>query len=162
MMAGGTYNHSVIKVNLISSLNRVKPPCQTLDSDMRLYVRSTRQTYYPDAMVVCGERQFHDEGPAYSTLLNPKVVFEVLSPSTQHIDRGQKLDDYTTIDSVEAYLIVASEERRVQQFLRQDNGDWLMQTLDGPDAVAQVTPLDLALPLAALYRGLTFAANAAG
>ena len=156
-MAGGTENHSRCSRNLTSSLhNRVRPPCESFESNLRVHVRQTARGYYPDAFVVCGDVEFDDRGPAESTVLNPRVVFEVLSPSTERFDRTEKFDHYRRIESFEEYVLISQDEPRVETFLRQDNGNWLMSIWTGTDAVARVRCLELDLPLAELYAGVVF------
>jgi Uma2 family endonuclease len=118
-MAGASFAHNVLVANIIGSLRSALEAggCYTLPSDMK--VRTASKAYYPDASVVCGPPQFHDASE--DVLLNPSILVEVLSDSTERIDRGEKLQAYTSMPSVTDYLLVASRRVRVEHFARTRN-----------------------------------------
>ncbi len=98
-------------------------------NDMRVQADGEKQYSYPDVVVVCGEPQFRDGRE--DTLLNPTVVVEVLSPSTEARDRGEKFLRYRQIASLTDYLLVAQNERRVEHFTRQSDSSWrLVETAE--------------------------------
>ena len=154
-MAGGTERHAAICDNL---LERVKArlrggPCRPYSSSLRVKIEATGNYVYPDLSVVCGERRFEDE--KRDTLLNPRLVIEVLSPSTERRDRGWKFRNYQLIPSFEEYLLVSQDEPRVERFVRQDSG-WLMTATSGLDSTLRLESLDCELPLAEIYEDVVF------
>src|SRR5436853_6974426 len=123
-MSGASRQHNLITVNIGAELNRQLrgKPCEAYMSDMRVKVRSNTFYTYPDVAVVCGEPQFEDK--EVDTLLNPTLLVEVLSQSTERYDRISKTSYYRTIDSLQEHLLVAQHEVRVEQYLRQPDGQW--------------------------------------
>ena len=118
-------------------------------------VRSTRSTYmYPDIAVVCGQPRIADD--KNDILLNPAVIVEVLSPSTEGHDRGLKFHRYGQIESLKEYVLVSQDMPRVEVFRRRDNGDWLFSEYFGLNAVCRLESLDCAIPLAGIFDGLEF------
>ena len=98
--------------------------CETYAGDMRVHVPATGLYTYPDVTVICGEPRFEDS--EVDTLLNPTLLIEVLSPSTEGYDRGKKFAQYRTLESFREYVLVSQEEVRVEIFTRQDDGHWLL------------------------------------
>lgn len=157
-MSGGTYDHSGIKTSL-TALLRARlggTGCRVRDSDMRVGLADHRRTAYPDASIVCGPPSFDPQGPRQTTLLNPRVIFEVLSDSTERYDRTDKFNFYLTIPSLDEYLLIAHHRPRVEGYLRQGDGTWSMAVWDGVEATARVRCLNIDLPLAELYEGVMF------
>src|SRR5690242_7276027 len=118
-MSGASTPHVLINSNLIREFSqqlRLRP-CLVLTSDQRVTAHSTGLYTYPDLVVVCGEPQFLEDKPR--TLLNPTVVVEILSPSTEAYDRGRKFGHYRKIETLRAYLLVASELIGAELFTRQ-------------------------------------------
>ena len=105
-------------------------------------------------MVVCGDPKFVDD--RRDTLLNPALIVEVLSPSTEAYDRGFKSAQYRTVESLEEYALVSQSEPRVEVFRRQSGGHWLLSEAVGLAAVCNFESLDCALPLADIYAKVTF------
>jgi Uma2 family endonuclease len=116
-MAGASFVHNVIVGNVVAALRTAlgQRPCYTLPSDMKVLTAASR-VYYPDVSVTCDPPRFHDA--AEDVLLNPNVVVEVLSDSTERLDRGEKLAAYTAIPSVSDYILIASKRVRVEHFAR--------------------------------------------
>src|SRR6266404_1708800 len=118
-MAGAREAHNLIALNLAAALHpqlRARP-CRAYISDMRVRVSATGLYTYPDILVVCGEPQFLDE--RRDTLLNPNLIVEVLSPSTEAYDRGRKFEHYRSVESLSEYLLVSSERIIAELFTRQ-------------------------------------------
>ena len=116
-MAGAPENHNLIQTNTVRELSTQlrQRPCRVYASDMRVQVRETELYTYPDAVVVCGQPTFLDA--RRDTLLNPTLVVEVLSHSTEAYDRGRKFEHYQTIESVRYYLLISSERVRTDLFM---------------------------------------------
>lgn len=146
-MSGGTFAHSLIKTNLIGVARPlISSGCLLLDSDMRVKV-SDRAYVYPDSSLVCGTPVFEDEKRL--SLLNPRVIFEVLSPSSEAWDRGGKFHLYQTIESLEAYVLLSQAQARVEAFFRGDQA-WTYRAY-GPDGAIEIPGLEGVLPVDALY-----------
>jgi len=162
-MAGGTYAHSVIAVNIGAELReKLKgKSCQTMGSDMRVKIPRPPYYFYPDASVVCGERQFDPDAPTTTTLLNPKVVVEVLSPSTESYDRGKKLEKYIRVPTLEEYVMISQDEPRVDTYLRHPDGSWLFNVAAGLDATVSLRSLDVTIPFQGIFDGIDFSAQSA-
>lgn len=160
-MAGGSEAHSLIAANVVGELrNRFKGrPCYAYTSDMKVRIESANLGTYPDAMAICGERQFWDDRRDVTT--NPNLIVEVLSDSTEAFDRGDKFGYYRLLPSLRAYLLLSQHRVAAELFLRQPSGDWLLSTYtDLGDRIA-LPPLDTELPLAEVYDKVEFAPIAA-
>jgi Uma2 family endonuclease len=159
-MAGGTDEHSQITVNLITELRtRLRgKPCQPRDGNLRVrYGRKTRYGY-PDALIVCGKPQFDPSARSNTTLLNPTVLFEVLSKSTASYDRGEKFGYYRDIDSLREYVLIAQDRASVQVYRRSASGSWAIEPpIDGLASGVPLLSADIELPLAELYAGVELA-----
>jgi len=150
-VAGGKAPHNLLSIRLASELDQQlrKKPCQVYGSDMRVRVSATGLYTYPDVSVVCAEAQFADD--ELDTLLNPSVIVEVLSPSTEAYDRGRKFEHYRSIDSLAEYLLVSSDRMQVELFARQPDGHWLLTAASGPDGVIELRSINCRLALRDLY-----------
>jgi Uma2 family endonuclease len=157
-MSGALFEHIQISCNLIRHLgNRLAgTPCQPLNSDLRVRALRNRRYCYPDVTVVCGPPAF-DPPDKRVTVVNPKVVFEVLSPSTELNDRGEKFTRYRQAESLQEYLLVAQNRPQVEPFYLGANGVWSIgQVIDGLDGVVHLGSLGIDLPLAEIYERVTF------
>ena len=151
-MAGASYDHNTIVGNVFASLRaqlRGKP-CRVNFSDIRVQIPNSGLFTYPDLTVVCGPPQFRDE--RRDTLLNPKVIIEVLSPSTESHDRGRKFQHYRTIASLDEYVLIAQGTPRIEHFVRQTNDLWLFSEAIGLDTTLTLPTIDCTLPLAEVYQ----------
>src|SRR2546423_11056778 len=125
-MTGASRIHNLITANIIGEMRQQlkEAQCEVYSNDMRVRIPATGLYTYPDAVVVCGEPKLEDD--FFDTLLNPALIVEVLSTSTESHDRGQKFSDYRTVESLAEYLLVAQEEYRVEQYVKQSDGRWLL------------------------------------
>ena len=121
---------------------------------LKVDAASDKDYYYPDIMVSCDTSGWRD-----LWLLNPRLIVEVLSPSTQHIDQREKASIYRKIESMEEYVIAAQSSWRLTIFRRADG--WVADIVSGPDAVAEFRSLGVSVPLAEIYRGV-FPESASG
>jgi Uma2 family endonuclease len=125
-MAGGTLEHSAIAANVIRELgNALLGRCRVLTSDMRVKIVARGRYLYPDASVVCDRPSFEDEHR--DTLLNPRVIVEVLSDSTEAYDRGDKFAQYRTVPSVVEFVLASQKDPRIEVFARQPDGSWTLR-----------------------------------
>lgn len=158
-MGGGSRNHSRIKVNLTALVHgqMAGGRCEAFDSDLRVRVDAKRYTY-PDLVVACGERRFADS--ELDTLLNPTVIFEVLSPSTEAHDRGEKWARYRQMPSLRQYVLVSQDRPLVEVFTRA--GDvWLFDAVDGLDGTVELAAIDVTVALADVYARVEFGRDGA-
>jgi Uma2 family endonuclease len=153
-MAGGKPIHSLIKTHFLTQLDLALEGrhCFVYDSDLRVRVSPTGLYTYPDVSVVCGEPVFFDE----DTLVNPKLIVEVLSKSTEAHDRGLKFAQYRTIESFEEYVLVSQAEPRVERFRRQPGGQWVFSDTVGLDAVVTLESIECQVPMSRIYRKVDF------
>lgn len=157
-MAGGTFGQSTIKTNLVGELrSRLRGgPCRALDSDMRVRIPSLTSYLYPDASIICDGPQFDPDDPKKTTIINPKVIFEVLSESTESYDRDEKFALYRELESFREYVLFAQGKPRGESFLRQDDGGWLVNYVDGLDATLKLRSVPIELPLSEIYLNVDF------
>ncbi len=150
-MTGASREHNLIVGNLLGSLHPQLRgrPCELYPSDMRVKITRTGAYAYPDLVVVCGEPEFEDE--QVDTLLNPTVLVEVLSPSTERHDRGRKWEHYRRLPSLAEFLLVAQEQPRIEHYLRQESGLWLFHDASGEDAVLELSSIGCTLALRDVY-----------
>ena len=150
-MAGASERHVTIVANIMYLLvGQLKGrPCKAYSTDMRLKVSPTGLYTYPDIIVVCGAPVFADEQK--DTLLNPTVLMEVLSESTEAYDRGKKFDHYRTLVSVSDYLLISQDQLKIEHFVRQADNRWLFSAHGSLDNVVEITSIACALPLRDVY-----------
>jgi len=160
-MSGGSYQHAQIIGGLVRELGNAlkKRPCSVVPNDLRLRVSPDGLYTYPDVVVICGDPQFADHQK--DTLLNPTLIVEVLSPSTEAYDRGFKAQQYRTLESLEEYVLVSQNQPRVEVFRRQPGGHWLLSEAIGLQAVYPFESLDCAVPLADIYDKVAFSPEGA-
>lgn len=155
-MSGASRQHVRIAVNVTILLgNQLKRRgCDVFNSDMRVKVSPTGLYTYPDLVVVCGRPRFEDR--ELDTLLNPTVVVEILSKSTEAYDRGEKFTQYRTLESLTDYLLISQERPHIERFTRQEGGLWLFSDSIGLDAVMPIESIQCQLPLAEVYDRVEF------
>jgi Uma2 family endonuclease len=149
-MAGASLERNVIVGNLVAELRAAlrDRPCVALPSDMKVVVRATGHYYYPDATVVCGAPEFADD--VRDAILNPTVVIEVLSDSTERKDRGDKFHDYRSIPSCTDYLMCSSTEPLVEHYTRDADGFWRLREY-GPSDTVPLRGVEVRLSVAEVY-----------
>jgi Uma2 family endonuclease len=128
-------------------------------SDMRVRVSKTGLYTYPDIVVVCDPPQYGDG--RHDTGLNPTLIIEVLSPSTEAYDRGFKFAQYRALESLQEYALVSQSEPRVEIFRRQSSGDWLLSEAAGTEAVCRFDSVSCAVALKDIYDKVTLGGEAA-
>ena len=155
-MSGAREPHVLIAGNAASELNQQlrKRPCRVYPVDMRVRVTPVGLYTYPDISVVCGEPQFLDEDR--DTLLNPTVIVEVLSESTEAYDRGQKFELYRSLESLSEYLLISSRRISAELFTRQPDGRWMLTARTSLEDSIELQSIGCELPLADLYEKVEF------
>jgi Uma2 family endonuclease len=158
-LAGASTTHTIIGANTLAELvMQLKGwPCTAHTNDLRIKVARAGLYTYPDVAVVCGKAEFEDRNE--DTLLNPTVLIEVLSPSTEAYDRGAKFEFYRTLESLSDYLLVSQSRPIIEHFTRQPDDRWLMSTYKGLDAVASIPAIGCELRLADVYDKVTWPAE---
>ena len=154
-MSGGSYPHGKIIGNLSGWLwHRLKgKPCAVVPNDLR--VRITLRSYtYPDIVVVCGPERFADDQK--DTLLNPTLLMEVLSPSTELVDREFKSRHYQRIESLQEYALVSQTTPHIEIYRRQQGGDWLLSEIGGLDSTCRFDSLSCEIPFSEIYYQVSF------
>ena len=156
LMAGASARHNLIVTNILASLHTQlrQRPCVVYPGDMRVKVSLTGLYTYPDISVVCGQSQFEDD--QQDTLLNPVLIVEVLSPSTEGYDRGKKFQHYRTLPTLQEYVLVAQDTRRIERYVRQENDRWLLDDVGGEDGSVDLRSIDCRLVLAEVYEKVVF------
>ena len=155
-MSGASRAHNIVTVNISALLNfRLREkPCEVYQADMRVQVKRQATYAYPDVVVVCGQPRFRaDTKPA--TLQNPMLIFEVLSPSTEDIDRNRKFTQYLQLPSLEGYFLVSQDKPRVESYTRQSAG-WLYQDHVGLEAKLRIDAIGVSLSLEDVYHKVQF------
>ncbi|MBK8023335.1 MAG: Uma2 family endonuclease [Chloroflexi bacterium] len=155
-MGGGSSAHNSLVAEIHGGLHAQLRGrgCRTFIGDQRLKL-NTRSYVYPDVMVVCEQPAFVlDTG--LESLLNPVLVVEVLSPSTELYDRSEKFLRYLALESLQEYVLVAQNRPRVEVFTRQADNRWLLTVSEGLDSTTVLESIDCTLSLAEIYQWVTF------
>jgi Uma2 family endonuclease len=148
---GGSRAHNLVVTNIVRelSLHLKNRSGEVYSYGQRVRIPETGIYTYPDVMVVCGEPCFEDEH--LDTLLNPVLILEVLSPTTEAYDRGKKFQYSQKIDSLAEYVLVAQDQHRVERFLRQDGYEWLLTTTRGLESAVSLSSIQCTLELSEVY-----------
>ena len=157
-MSGGSPRHSLVISNFIGKTWSVLKgkPCRVYESNLRVRVARSMLYTYPDASIVCGPLQYDANDTSQTTIINPKVIVEVLSPGSETYDRGDKFDRYRMIDSLEEYILIRQSQPSVHTFLRQPEGNWSFAWFDGLEAVLKIRSIGIDLPLSDIYSSVEF------
>ena len=149
-MSGGSPRHADLHGNIYAELRAMLRDSQrkAFNSDLRVRV-SSRMYTYPDVSVVCGKPLLADDQK--DVLLNPIVIFEVLSPSTELYDRGMKFQLYRTIPSLREYILVDQNKVQIEHYIRQDSSAWTLRDHQGLDAELKLDSIGASLPLRLIY-----------
>jgi Uma2 family endonuclease len=149
-MTGGSVNHNRITGNVFAALNTSLNPgiCEAFVNDMRILVEAHDLYTYPDVAVVCGGIQVADR--RNDTIINPQVIVEVLSPSTQAYDQGEKFSFYRAIPSLQEYVLIHQERPHVEHFRKQENG-WLLTDFTSLDETLALQSVDIEIPFRRIY-----------
>jgi len=150
-MTGASRAHNLIAVNLVACIRAALrgQPCEVYQSDMRVHVGGDEDLYsYPDVVVACEPIRFADDHT--DTLQNPVVIVEVLSPSTEAFDRGEKFLRYQRLPSLAHFVLVAQDRRKVEHFAR-DGRRWSFEVLERDDDALNLTAIGVAVPLREVY-----------
>lgn len=155
-MSGVHPNHALLESRLITSFNNqtAERGCYIYPANLRVKVPSLPPYRYPDLSALCGKPEFEEHG-GLLCLTNPLLLAEVLSPTTEGFDRGEKFTHYKSIPSFREYLLIAQTKKHITHYLRQSERAWL-QTEYGAGEVLQIVTLECELDVDALYSGINF------
>ena len=151
-MAGTTDTHNIITGNLFTPIHSHLrgSDCRVYFADIKARLEKRNRFYYPDILVTCDQRD--RETPTYKNF--PKLIVEVLSESTEAFDRGDKFNDYQTLDSLEEYVLVNTKHQRVEIFRRNPEGFWVLQTYTPTEETLELQSINLTISLRELYEDL--------
>jgi Uma2 family endonuclease len=151
LLAGASERHNLIVVNLVATIHaQLKgTDCKVYSHDMRLKVAATGLYTYPDVVALCGEVHFDDD--QRDTLLNPHLLIEVISKSTEGYDRGEKSAHYRRIESLAEYLLISQDKYRIEQFVRQPDNQWLMSEVSKLEETIELPSVKCKLLVSDVY-----------
>jgi Uma2 family endonuclease len=154
-MAGASRAHNLIVGNTFSELRAQLRgrPCEAYVNDMRVKVSPTGLYTYPDVVALCGEPRFEDT--QMDTLLNPNVIIEVLSDSTEGYDRGEKFAHYRRLQSLQEYVLIAQDKARVEHYARAGE-HWMLTEVSSLEGVLTLASVGCAIPLHEIYERVEF------
>ena len=150
-MAGGTPAHSAVAMNIGGSLvARLRgKPCRAFNSDLRVMVEATGLKTYPDVTVACPPERYGERDP--NSLLNPRVIIEVLSPSTEQYDRTDRFDALKQVPDLTDYILVSPERVRVEHLRRREDGEWAIKSYTLRSQVLALASIGVEVPLEEIY-----------
>ncbi|MET0754046.1 MAG: Uma2 family endonuclease [Pyrinomonadaceae bacterium] len=155
-MSGAKRNHNIIAWNIGDELKQKLKGrnCEAYPADTRVFVPETGLYTYPDLVVVCGEPKFQDS--VSDTLLNPVLLIEVFSDSTEGYDRGKKFQNYRAIESLQEYVLVAQDEARIEKYVKSGDGFWVLSDAVGIKAEIKFDSIDCIIALKEVYDKIDF------
>ena len=155
-MTGASRKHNLVAGNIFRELSQQlrSRQCEAYVGDMRVKVTATGLYTYPDVVVVCGEPKFEDT--FVDTLLNPTLLVEVLSQSTERYDRIAKSSYYRMLDSLSEHLLVSQDEVRLEQYVKQTDGRWVLIEYSALENVVEVSSISCSLALRDVYDKVSF------
>jgi Uma2 family endonuclease len=159
-MSGGTPPHAQVAQNFLSAIwMRMRgKPCQPYGSDLRVRAGKSVRYVYPDGVVVCGPLEYDALDPRRKTILNPLLIAEVLSKSTEGYDRGEKFARYREIESLQEYFLIDQTRPRVEAFLRRES-NWTFTPVNGMDKSVPIASLGIEIPMSEIYERVVFSAE---
>lgn len=158
-MAGAKPNHNHLTMSLSYLIygNLIGKNCTPFGSDQRLEIEKLNTSFFPDLSVVCGEPNFTDD--SLPAILNPILIIEVLSPSTESFDRGQKFQMYRQLDSLEEYVLVSQDSARIERYYLKTENIWEFTEAVGIESSIVLKSIDCTLALADIYANVVFEAS---
>ncbi len=155
-MSGASRQHNRITFNVAGLIyaQLQHRPCEGFVNDMRVKANDNSMYTYPDVVVACGEAKFEDT--TLDTLLNPTLVIEVLSDSTERYDREKKFAHYQRIETLQEYILIAQDELRVECYTRQPDDRWVLSKAETLEDVMPLESIGCILPLAEVYARVQF------
>jgi len=155
-MTGATREHNLIAVNTSTAINvqLQNRSCEVYIADMRVKNARTGSYFYPDVVATCESPKFEDD--QFDTLVNPQVIIEVLSDSTEKFDRGSKFRDYQLLESLKEYVLISQKEMYVERFTRKTESTWEFWSAKGPEDVLDLATIGCQISLAQIFAKVEF------
>jgi Uma2 family endonuclease len=155
-MAGASVTHNIIVANFLRGLGNkiLDKDCTIMASDVKVAIQSSKSFFYPDASVVCGAFEFHEDRK--DTITNPKLIMEVLSDSTEAFDRGEKFALYRTLESLQEYALIAQNTTRVDVYSKKGDKVWHMRSYEENEEPINLESLNLSIDLTEIYHKVSF------
>lgn len=156
-MSGVTINHNQIIINLIFALRlalQKNSNYKVYSSDLRLYIPTHNKATYPNIMVIEGEVMLNNN--RQDEVLNPCLIIEVLSPSTENYDRGDKFRYYRSIPTLKQFLLISQSEYTIESYVKTGENQWLFQENQGENIEINLESVGVSFPLLDLYTDVNF------
>lgn len=156
MLAGADVNHAQIVTNLTETLSPVlkKKNCRTFSNDIKVWIPNREKFFYPDLTIVCGQLDFYRN--RRDTILNPKLIVEVLSESTASFDRSEKFWLYQTLESLQEYVLISQDKAVVEQYTRRADGNWIYRATIGIESSVVFESIEIKTDLSDIYDFVEF------
>ena len=153
-MAGAGDPHNIIADNIVGELyiQMKGTPCRSRSRDTKIRSSDGKHFFYPDIVVLCGPPQYYDR--TKDVITNPKIIIEILSPSTEAVDRDEKFESLKPLPSFTDYILVAQDEPKIDYFVKQADGSWLRKSVRGLDAEITIASIGCTLRLIDVYGGV--------
>ena len=151
-MAGASREHNQISANIVRVIGNqiLEKPCCVFSRDMKIKIEQIGKYTYPDIVVVCEKEEFEDKNN--DVLLNPIVIIEILSDSTEAYDRGEKFAHYQLLNSFVEYILISQYFCRIEKFTRQDDETWIYSKYQTPEHVIKIEAIHCEIPVSEIYR----------
>ena len=153
-MSGGTLNHGIIGNNINSEINNKlklsSQKCTSINGDVRIFIEKANSFVYPDGMVICGKIETHEKD--VHSIINPILVIEVLSKSTESYDRGDKFHKYCSLNSFQEYVLIDQYKPVIDKLYKSQKGRWEMMTIIGLDKSIYLNSINMSVKMEYIYR----------
>lgn len=153
-MSGGTINHGIIGNNINTELNtglrNTGLECMAINGDVRIWINNAESFVYPDAMVICGEIETYENDK--NSIVNPVLIVEVLSKSTESYDRGDKFHKYCSLPSFKEYVLIDQNKPVIDVLYKENSNYWKMRTTIGMEKSIYLNTIDCTIQLSEIYR----------
>ncbi len=157
-MAGGNINHQQIVSNLTEFLgSKVRGRCRVFPSEMKVWVKKRDKFFYPDLTVICSKPEFYKK--RRDTIVDPKLIVEVLSKSTASFDRAEKFLSYQTLESLDEYVLISQDKTLIEQYIKREDGNWIYQATIGLESEVTFPSIQATLTLNKIYDLVEFEAE---
>lgn len=149
-MSGATIDHQQIVSNLTEFLGaQIRGRCRVFPSEMKVWVKKRDKFFYPDLTIICDQPDFYNN--RRDTIINPKLLIEVLSKSTASFDRAEKFLSYQTFESLEEYVLISQEKALIEQFIKREDGNWIYKATIGMESAVTFPSVGATLLLSEIY-----------
>jgi Uma2 family endonuclease len=150
-LSGASINHIQIVINLIETLSPKlkKKNCRTFSNDLKIWITKRNKFFYPDLVITCGKLEYF--GKRNDTILNPTLIIEVLSDSTESKDRGEKFLSYQSLESLQEYILISQDKYLVERYFKREDTNWIYQPTIGIESEVNFESVEETLKLSEIY-----------